>query len=196
MAKSRSGSKTHSKSSRKSSKTCPPGQILRKGYRKKAHLRRAYERDDGTEVHASYVDPAYVAPACVKDMGKPGKTPPSGRVLPKPGTELHLSRFGYKVDKSESKRREALLNATKETQNPLEVLRRLNLLRNYQADVENKRRMSRDVKYMSDVYDQWKKTHGLSRSVGSKRSRSSRSSRSSKRSSSSRSSKRSRSSRR
>ncbi len=45
-------------------RTCPRGKIRRKGYTRK----------DGTRVK----------PGCVKDTGKPGKTPKSKKVLPKP----------------------------------------------------------------------------------------------------------------
>ena len=45
-------------------RTCPRGKIRRKGYIRK----------DGTRVKAG----------CVKDTGKPGKTPKGKRVLPKP----------------------------------------------------------------------------------------------------------------
>ena len=69
---------------------CPPGTILR----------NAYTTKRGTLVPAT----------CVKDMGKPGKTPMNAR-LPTLTDDLHLSEYGYHVSDSEEKREAALLKA-------------------------------------------------------------------------------------
>lgn len=69
---------------------CPPGTILRSAYTTKR----------GTLVPAT----------CVKDMGKPGKTPMSAR-LPTLADDLHLSDYGYHASDSEEKRETALVKA-------------------------------------------------------------------------------------
>lgn len=69
---------------------CPPGTILR----------NAYTTKRGTLVPAT----------CVKDMGKPGKTPMSAR-LPSLDDDLHLSEYGYHASNSEEKREAALVRA-------------------------------------------------------------------------------------
>ena len=69
---------------------CPPGTILRSAYTTKR----------GTLVPAT----------CVKDMGKPGKTPMSAR-LPTLADDLHLSDYGYHASDSEEKREAALVKA-------------------------------------------------------------------------------------
>ena len=58
------------------SKSCPAGKIRRKGYTTKR----------GTKVSAT----------CTKNMGAPGKTPSSKKVLPKL-KEVYLSKYGYIV---------------------------------------------------------------------------------------------------
>lgn len=147
------------KGSRKSSKKCPPGQILRKGYSRKGHPRRSSKGRKG-----SFVSRSKVPASCVKDRGKPGKTRKQSRVLPKFSGKMHLSHFGYSTDKSASARQASLIAASKEFQ-PLEVLRHLNLARNYQADDPQGRAtakiMADDVKFMSEYYQQWKHDHGV-----------------------------------
>ena len=69
---------------------CPPGTILR----------TAYTTKRGTLVPAT----------CVKDMGKPGKTPMSAR-LPTLSDDLHLSEYGYHAADSTQKREAALVKA-------------------------------------------------------------------------------------
>lgn len=69
---------------------CPSGTILRSAYTTKR----------GTLVPAT----------CVKDVGKPGKTPMSAR-LPTVTDDLHLSEYGYHASNSEEKREAALVKA-------------------------------------------------------------------------------------
>lgn len=69
---------------------CPPGMILR----------NAYTTKKGTRVPAT----------CVKDVGKPGKTPMSAR-LPTLADDLHLSEYGYHVSDPVEKREAALVKA-------------------------------------------------------------------------------------
>lgn len=121
---------------------CPPGKISRNSYR-----RKPYVRSNGTKVAG-----AFVPETCVPDKGKPGKTPQSRKVLPKIGKELSLRKFGYATHESNSDRHEALRAAADSTNNPLLVLRHLNLIRNYQADPTAKKIMDEDVAYMSNYY--------------------------------------------
>ena len=153
------------------SSRCEPGQILRKSYNRKAHSRKSYRRGS-TKVKGSYVDRAHVPAACVKDMGKKGKTPKSKRILPKPGEKLHLSKYGYATHKASSQRHAALMRAAKESgESMVNVLRRLNLLANYQADPVAKAAMRDDVKFMSEQYAALKRSQGRSSSrKGSKKS--------------------------
>jgi hypothetical protein len=149
--------------------SCPKGQIEREGYKRKAHSRKAhsrksYKKTNGTKVasshvRGSYVDTTEVSPTCVPDKGKSGKTPESEKVLPEPGKELSLSKYGYTTHASSAKRQHALMSASKNT-DPLKVLRRLNLLRNYQADQNAKSKMSSDVEFMKDIYATYKIKQG------------------------------------
>lgn len=102
-------------------KTCPRGEILRKGY-----VRKAYKRSDGTVVKSKRI-----AATCVPDKGKPGKTPNSKKVLPKP-KQGGLSKYGYSNIKTAGavKRRAALTIAVKDL-GYAPVVRRLNLISNY-----------------------------------------------------------------
>lgn len=108
---------------------CPKGQILRVGYVTKKGVK--------------------VKPTCVKDRGLPGK---GKKTLPDLRDDYHLSDYGYSTHKSASSRRESLRSASKD-QGTLDVLRRLNLIRNKQATgSEAKNIMSEDVRYMQDFY--------------------------------------------
>ncbi|AVL95004.1 hypothetical protein ma618 [Moumouvirus australiensis] len=127
---------------------CRSGEILRKGYHRKGFERREFVRSDGTIVPASYIPETYVPPTCVKDMGKPGKGP---KILPTPRGDIHFRDYGYDVHKPDRERQQALIDASNDY-NPLTVLRRMNLIRNYQPVPENKERMSRDVEFLSNYY--------------------------------------------
>lgn len=120
--------------------SCPPRKISRKAYSRKT--------SSGKRVS--------VKRTCVPDKGKPGKTPKSKQVLPKPSKEISLSKYGYSTQKTETKRRASLRAASRDLEDPLVVLRRLNLIRNYQADPATKRKMSKDVTYMKQEYAKYK----------------------------------------
>lgn len=149
--------------------SCSRGKIerapyVRKAHSRKAHSRSAYKTASGTKVAStyvkgSYVDKTYVPKTCVPDKGKHGKTPLEERVLPKPGKELSLSRYGYSTDLSKELRHKALMSASRDN-DELVVLRRLNLLRNYQADAKAKKRMSDDVEFMKKAYVVYKEKQG------------------------------------
>lgn len=140
--------------SKKSNNNCEPGEIERKGYRRKGYQRNEYVRKNGTVVPASYVSAANVPSTCINDLGKPGKGP---KTLPKPGDKVHLTQYGYSIHKPTNLRRAALRAATKDY-NTLVVLRRLNLLRNYQAIPENKEIFTDDVEYMKKLYSNIRRT--------------------------------------
>lgn len=104
--------------------------------------RKGYTRKDGTKVKAT----TYYTP----DKGEPGRGPktlPSISKNPKDS----LGQFGYKVSLPFTRRKEALDNAVK-IHGALSVLRRLNLIRNYTAEIDNKARLSRDVDYLKSTY--------------------------------------------
>lgn len=161
--------KSSRKGSRKGSKKCPPGKILRKSYTRKSHVRKSRGRGQ-SRVKGSHVKKTKVPATCVKDRGKPGKGP---KTLPKFSGKLKLTRYGYSTDKSASARHDALVKASKKN-NPLEVLRHLNLLRNYQADDPKGRKiakiMGEDVKFMSKYYKNWKRGSGMKVSRKSRKS--------------------------
>lgn len=79
---------------------CPPGQILRKGYR-----RSSYERTD--RLGRITVSEAIVPPVCIRDVGQPDYGPEVGPPL----IPHLLGQFGYSADASQGKRRRALNNA-------------------------------------------------------------------------------------
>lgn len=130
---------------------CSKGQIKRRSYTRKSHNRRSYRRSDGIRVSAARVSRTSVGTSCVPDKGKLGKTPESKKVLPKLGNEIHLSKYGYHTDLADETRHKALRTASR-THGALKVLRRLNLIRNYQADIKSKKVMASDVDYMSTFY--------------------------------------------
>lgn len=101
---------------------CEKGQILRKSY-------DAVRKETGTEYH--------VKATCIKDLGKPGKTPKSKRIpLDEEGD---LDKYGYthvkkmKADERHSALKKAIagLSAEKklsEHDSAVKVMRRLNVL--------------------------------------------------------------------
>ena len=90
-----------------------------------------------------------------------------------------LRRYGYSIKDTAANREKAIIQTIKHT-NTLEVLRHLNLIRNYTAEPANKKILSRDVKYISMLHKKYKKDNGVSRSRS--RSKSKKKSRSRKRS--------------
>ena len=64
---------------------------------------------------------------------------------------LQLSKYGYSITKSIDDRRAALDAASKDN-DILVVLRRLNLVRNYQSIAENKKIFDDDIEYVRELY--------------------------------------------
>lgn len=144
-----------------SKNNCGLGKIEKVGYHRKGYQRKGYIKKDGSVIPPTYVSAANVEPTCIKDMGKPGKGP---KTLPKPNGYIRLSKYGYAIHKSKNQRRAALRAATKDY-NTLAVLRRLNLLRNFQAIPENKEIFSNDVEYMKKLYSKIRRTKSKNKSL-------------------------------
>lgn len=140
-------------------KKCKKGYILREGYVRKGHVRKGSTKG---KRKGSYVDKTKVPPSCVPDKGKKGKTKKKDKILPKLDEKVSLSAFGYSIHKSDASRQLALRKASDAPKsNPLKVLRRLNLIRNYQADENAKKIMSEDVEYMKEQYAKFKENHRM-----------------------------------
>jgi len=135
-----SKTKSVDKTNRANSK-CGKGKIKRAGY-----IRKPYQKSDGTMVARSIVNPG-----CVRDMGRPGKTTDKNKTLPKPDPDVHLSNYGYYLDRPKEKRMESLRRASSAYGN-LRVLRRVNLIRNLTGDEKNYKKLSNDIKYLSNRY--------------------------------------------
>ena len=92
---------------------CPPGYIVRDGYRRKGYLNK----------YGTYVRPTTVPPTCIKDLGKKGR---GVDVFKLKGGDL--TKYGYHLKESDTaKRRLALLRSGKEFK-PLTVFRKVNAL--------------------------------------------------------------------
>jgi hypothetical protein len=80
---------------------------------------------------------------------------PTVRLLPRPDSSAdapHLSKQGYSTAKKASSRHESLKKSSKKY-GTLQVLKRLNLIRNLTApDLEAHKVMSNDVNYMKKLY--------------------------------------------
>jgi hypothetical protein len=151
------------KSRQSKTNKCPPGKILRKSYHRKGHTRKSH-KSGKKHVSGSFVSRTFVPASCVKDRGTPGKTPKSERVLPKIGKKISLRQYGYSVKKNQSKRHETLRKASKK-EGHLNVLRHLNLVRNYQPQDKTgksiKKKMTKDIEYLSQQYKKYKKKEGI-----------------------------------
>lgn len=99
--------------------TCSPGYVTR-------HASDPVRK--GKKIH--------LKSTCIKDVGKPGKTPKKERI-PSPSADMHLSEYGYKTTDPDAKRVAALKKAIKEMPKEknitkreaiVKVLRHLNLL--------------------------------------------------------------------
>lgn len=101
-------------------KKCPPGYIMRK----------AYTTQKGVKVGQS----------CTPDTGKPGKTPPEGRILPKPEPG---ALGGWSKKLSDSARREVLKKLTGR-EGCGTVIKKLVLLRNLTTDQATKKTAKSD----------------------------------------------------
>ena len=109
---------------------CKKGQILKKGYTTKK----------GTKV----------SPTCVKDMGKPGKSPVIF-TIPKKDEGL-LGDYGYELKISHEKRVKAIKKSIK-INGELKVLRYLNAIRTLNKSNERYfNKLDKDVKWVQKNY--------------------------------------------
>lgn len=120
-------------------KECPVGEIKRKGYTRKSYV----------SVTGSHVKKAHVPSSCIKDRGAPGKGP---KRLPEVKAPGFLRQVGYSLSLPEEKRHAALRKAAHK-ESVLEVLRRVNLIRNYsKAEKKNYAKLSKDVEYLKKLH--------------------------------------------
>ena len=92
------------------------------------------------------------------------KSKKSNKSLPPIDTNIHLSDYGYSLDKTEKARKKSLKRASKKEASVLPskrlgkakllrpVLKRLNLIRNYTSIKSNKTKMSKDVDFLKKEY--------------------------------------------
>jgi len=157
-SRKRSHGSSHGSSYGGSRKKCSKGQIKRVSY-----MRRSYNRGS-TKVAATHVPEV-----CIADRGKPGKGP---KILPKLEKEISLRKYGYDADKSSMARHDALNKATKKHPT-LKVLRRLNLIANYQphdpTGEKIKKIMREDVEFLSHKYAEQKRQMSRQSSKGSRK---------------------------
>lgn len=92
------------------------------------------------------------------------------KLLPKPDTNVHLSKYGYNLTKKASSRQKSLKRASTKI-GTLPVLKRLNLIRNLTQPQENKKKLGSDVDFMKRVYSREKIRREKSKK-GSKKSKS------------------------
>lgn len=108
--------------------------------------RKGYVRKDGTKVKSTTVKAHYVP-----DVGAPGRTQKSQKVLPKP--EKGLLK-GYKLSSSQAERRKSLSKIAKK-KGSLKVARGVQLLANYTKNSvpENAKKYKADADYMYRKYE-------------------------------------------
>jgi len=99
-----------------------------------------------------------VSVACTVDRGKPGKTPPSKRILPKIKNSGMLRKFGYKVSGTATSRHAAIDQAIKKYGSVVYVLNHLNLIKNYTPKNESWYPiLVKDVNYLKQAHKKAKK---------------------------------------
>lgn len=125
-------SRRHSRKSHR--KSCPTGQILRKGY-----IRRSKKSKSGRRVSS----------VCVKDTGKPGKGP---KTLPplKASEKGLLSKFGYHLHDSDVKRHQSLKKAIS-AHNKNKIIWHITYIENITAVPKNKSILEKDKKYVQSL---------------------------------------------
>lgn len=111
--------------------------------RKLTVYRKSYVRKDGTRVKST----TYQTP----DLGGPGKGPKTLPPIPHNPDE-RLSTYGYSLSLSSDSREAALRKAIR-AKGALVIGRRLNLIRNYTANLKNKSKLSKDVEFVKRMYN-------------------------------------------
>ena len=88
---------------------------------------------------------------CTKDMGAPGKTPKSKKVLPKVENKGFLTECGYKENNTFNTRKGALDKAI-EKYGALKVQRHIGLIRNYaKGEPERHALLTKDFEYVRSI---------------------------------------------
>ena len=148
MPKSRSRSKRRTKVSRRRSRSCPKGQILRKAYTRRSR--------SGSRVR--------VPATCIKDLGTIGHGEKLWTVK-----EGLLGKYGYHLHDLASKRHNALRKAVK-NESYATVIRQLNAVRNYthRSYPANSKKYGADIKWVQNNLKQYSLS---SRSRSRRRSR-------------------------
>ena len=109
--------------------------------RRSAYHRKAYTREDGTHVKASYVPSSMI-----KDRGVPGKGPKVIKMDRPP--KVDLAEHGYSMSKNSDERHAAIRKAIKDY-GALETLHKLNALRTlHKNDSAKYAKLDKDVKYV------------------------------------------------
>ena len=189
-------------------RSCSRGKIKRLSYNKRPYSRRSYRRYSRSgkrvSVKAARISRTHVRETCVPATGKARyrgrKTLSREKVLPRPSTlRLSLRKYGYKTSASAAVRQAALNRAVRSAPGgDLEVLRHLNVIRNYEPYTGPKKTMAEDIEYVSKMHGRSMARMGLPvrskymsrRSQSRSRSRKSRGSRKSRKSRKSRRSRR------
>lgn len=89
-------------------------------------------------------------------MPSRARTRKQNRVLPPLGDDIHLSDFGYSLDKPKQERQKSLKRAAKK-HSTLTVMRRTNLIANYsKSRTKSYKKLRQDVEYLKKEYRQEK----------------------------------------
>jgi hypothetical protein len=124
-------------------KTCPPGQIFRKGA-----YRNGYVRSNGVEVKGTYIPGQ-----CIPNVGKPGHSEPISVNNTNKGL---LSDLGYSLDLPQ-KTRQAILKKAMLLYPPLKVLKHVNYIRTlHKSDPENYKKLDEDMHFIQHEYRKMK----------------------------------------
>ena len=125
-------------------KKCKSGEILKSGYKRKGYYKT--NRDGST----SYIKPTYVDATCIHDVGKPGK----GEKKIMIDDKIHLSSFGWKLDKTNKERREALNKAVNKYGQKT-IRKRLQAIKNITAEdyERNHNIYQQDLDYLDTLKD-------------------------------------------
>lgn len=148
---------------------CSTGMVERAGFIRQSTNRRGYTRSDGTVVRPTYVRGSETAPTCVPDRGLSGK----GKFkIPTVLEKGELKKYGYSNVRNLANRdrRSILQQIVKDTENPLSLFRKLNILSIYNRNQDP----SMAELYKNDA-DWVRDKFGPTRSVKSSRQKTSKS---------------------
>ena len=99
------------------------------------------------------------------------RTPTGKLLLPQPGDEIHLSKYGYMLEKPKKSRQLSLKKASKK-HGTLKVLKRTNLIATLSKSYpENYNKLRSDVEFLKKEYKHEKPTHKSTKKSTRKSSR-------------------------